>query len=187
MRHTCFASVLLLAALSASAGERFWYVYSRGEPHGTISKGSLDDILALKKRFTGTYLWVRVDGRDYIIRDAGVLAEIERLGKPMRALEAEFRELHRKMKPHERREDKLEGEIDAITDNDDDEKMTGAMRDRLRDLENQLRDVERELQQYEREEAKLERRESEVERVFDAEVERIAGRAIRNGVAERLR
>jgi len=187
MRRTILAFALLLAAVSASAGQRFSYIYARAGSNAVISKGSLDEILRLKDRFTGTYLWVRMDGRDYLIRDANALAEVDRACQPLRALEPEQRALRHKMKPLEHREDQLEDQIDEITDSEDDEEITEATRARLRDLQQQLRVVERELKQYEREEEDLDRREDELDRVFDGEVQRIADRAIRNGIAERVR
>jgi chromosome segregation ATPase len=189
MRRTILAFALLLAAVSASAGQRFSYIYARAGSNAVISKGSLDEILRLKERFTGSYLWVRMDGREYLIRDANALAEVDRACQPLRALEPEQRALRHKMKPLEHREDQLEDQIDEITDSvdDEDERMTEATRARLRDLEQQLRVVERELKQYEREEEDLDRREDELDRVFDGEVQRIADRAIRNGIAERVR
>lgn len=187
MRRTILASAVLLAAVSITAGQRFSYIYARAGSNAIISKGSLDEILRLKERFTGTYLWVRLDGREYLIRDANAIAEVDRACQPLRALEPEQRALRHKMKPLEHREDQLEDQIDEITDRDDDEEMTEAMRARLRDLEQQLRVVERELKQYEREEEVLDRREDELDRVFDSEVQRIAERAIRNGIAERVR
>ena len=190
MRRTIFALILFSAALSAAARSRFTYIYAPTGANYTISKGSVDEIVKLNKRLSGAgpYLWVRLDGREYVIRDAGLLAEVERARAPLRALEPEQRELDRKMKPLEKREDRLENELDELTDRDeDDEELTAAERDRVRELRAQLRDLRREMRQYEREENELDRREDELDRVFDDEVERITERAIRNGIAQPVR
>ncbi|HJQ39161.1 MAG TPA: hypothetical protein VKB93_18640 [Thermoanaerobaculia bacterium] len=173
--------LILLLAVTASAGQRFSYVYSRGN-NAIISGGSVDDILRVHKRYSGPYLWVRSEGREYVMRDAGVLAEVNRAAAAMEAMEPEHRELKRKMKPLERKQDQLEDELDELYDNEDDEKID---RDRLRDLESQLRNVERELRVYEREEERFDRRHDQIEEAFDAELKRIVERAIRNGIAER--
>jgi chromosome segregation ATPase len=187
MRRILLACLLLLTAVTAGARQRFSYIYSYGgNSYTTLSSGSVQDLVRLTKRFSGKYLWVSLDGREYLIRDPGVLAEVARGAAALEALEPGQRALHAKMRPLERRADRIEEQIDEITDDDDHEERA-EMRGRLRDLERQLRDVERELRGYEREEQKLDRREEEIERVFEAELEKIVERSIRNGVAERLR
>ncbi len=173
--------LILLLAVTASAGQHFSYVYSRGTST-VISGGSVDDILRAHKRYSGAYLWVRSEGREYVIRDAGVLAEVSRAAVPMQAMDPEYRELQRKMKPLERKQDKLEDELDDLYDDEDDETVD---QNRVRTLENQLRDVERELRVYEREEERIDRRHDQIEEVFDTELKRIVERAIRTGTAER--
>ena len=149
-----------------------------------LSGGSVDDILRVHKRYSGAYLWVRSEGREYIIRDAGVLAEVNLAAVGMQAMEPEYRELNRKMKPLQRKQDQLEDELDDLYDDMEDKAVD---HDRVRELENQLRNVERELRVYEREEERIDRRHDEIEKVFDAELKRIVDRAIRNGTAERAR
>ena len=175
--------LLLLLALTASAGERFSYILSRGT-NTILSGGSVDDILRVHKRYSGAYLWVRSVGREYIIRDAGVLAEVNRAAAGMQAMEPDRRELRRKMTPLERKQDQLEDELDDLYDDMEDKDVD---HNRVRDLEAKLRDVERELRVYEREEERIDRRHDQLEEVFDAELKRIVERAIRNGTAERAR
>ena len=189
MRRTLFLFALLLTALSCFAKERdhFTYVYSRGgNDKISLSHGSLQSMLRIHKRFTGTYLWARLDGRDYLIRDAALLDEVSRAVAPLDALNAELKPLHEKMKPLERREDKIDRELDALTDNEDDEKMTEATRARIRELERQQREVQRDLREYEREEERLDKKEDALDQAFDAEIRRIVERAVRSGVAERV-
>jgi len=187
MRRTILASALLAAVLSVSAGQRFSYVFARSDGSNiTLTHGSLEDVLRLQKRFSGAYLWASRDGRQYLIRDAAVLDEVRRAAAGLEALGTEQRALDTKMKPVERRHERLERELDALTDREDDEDETPAERARIRELENQLRDLERELRPYENQERRLENRERDLERVFDAEVERIVERAIRNGTAGRV-
>jgi hypothetical protein len=186
MRRLILISLLVMTALSVSAKQRFSYVYTRGSSaHISISKGSLEEILRLRKRYSGAYLWARIDGLEYLIRDAATLDEVRRAGSGLEALEPEQRALHNRMKPLERKEERLEDELDGLYD-DDDEIHTVAERSRIRELEVELRAVERELKAFEKDEERLDRREEALERVFDAEVERIVERAVRKGVAERV-
>lgn len=177
--------LLLLLALPLHAGDKFSYVYQRADDSATISRGSLEEILRLKRRFTGTYLWARVDGRAYLIRDAAALAEMRKAFAPLEALTPHQRALRVKMKPVEQRRDRLERELDDLSDRDDE--LTDAEHARMRELEQALRALEPELRKYEAQERDLDEREEALERVFDQEVERIVRRAVRAGVAERVR
>lgn len=178
--------LVLLLALPLTAAE-FSYVYSRGEGADSISRGSLDEVLRLKKQYRGTYLWARVDGKRYLIRDAAALAEAERAFAPMREHGARLDALHRKMDPIQKRAEALERRMDALTDIDDDEKLSPADKNRLREYKQQLRAVEAELQEYEEEERKLESREEELDHIVDTTIERIIRRSVRQGLATRLR
>jgi len=186
MRRLILISLLVMTALSLGAKQRFTYVYTRAsDGHMSISKGSLDEILRLRKRYTGAYLWARIDGREYLMRDAATLDEVRRAASGLDALEPEQSALRNRMKPLERKESRIEKELDRLTD-DDDEIHTVAERSRIRELESELRAVERELRAFDDDEERLDRREEALERVFDAEVERIVERAVRKGVAERV-
>ncbi len=179
--------LILLLALTASAGQRFSYVYTRDSASNwTIARGNVDDIVRLKKRYNGAYVWAQVDGREYLIRDAAVLDEVRRAARPLEALEPEQRSIDRRIKPLERQQEKLEDELDDLTDKDDDEALTAADHVRIRELRSQIRDLERQLRPLEQEERQIDQREEELDRVFDDEVERIVRRAIRLGTAERV-
>lgn len=187
MRRTFFLSLLALAALTAGAKQRFSYVYAVGDGNTTISSGWVNDIVRVNQRYSGEYVWARLDGREYLIRDAALLAEVRTASAARRELEPEERALRAKMKPLERKQNKLEREYDELADRDeDDEALTATERDRMRDLERQIREVERELRVYEREEEKLDRREDELDEIFDGQMKRIVERAIRAGTAERV-
>jgi len=185
MRRTILISLLTLAALTAGAKQRFSYMYSSGKDTYTISSGSVQEIVRIHKRFSGEYLWARLDGRDYVIRDPAVLAEVRRVSSDLKALEPDQRALHTKMKPLERKQEKLEDEYDALADKDEDDETT-VDRERMRELKAQLRDVERQLRVYEREESRLDRRSEELDKVFEEAVQKIVERAIRTGTASRV-
>lgn len=179
--------LILLLALSVSAEQRFSYVYTKDSAgNWTIARGNVDDIVRLKKRYNGAYVWARVDGREYLIRDAATLDEVRRAAGPLQELEPQQRSIARRIKPLERQQEKLEDELDELTDRDDDERLTAAEHARIRDLRSQIRELERQLRPLEQEERQIDRREEELDRVFDDEIERIVKRAIRLGTAERV-
>ncbi|HJQ39162.1 MAG TPA: hypothetical protein VKB93_18645 [Thermoanaerobaculia bacterium] len=179
--------LLLLLALTAGAEQRFSYVYTRDSASNwTISRGDLQDIVKLKKRYSGGYVWARVDGREYLIRDGAVLDEVRRAARPLELLEPEQRAIAHRIKPIERQQEKLEDELDELTDKEDDEELTAADHVRIRELRSQIRELERQLRPLEQEERQIDQREEELDQVFDDEVERIVKRAIRLGTAERV-
>ena len=190
MRRTILGLLLILTALSATAKQRFSYVYARngsGDSTISITMGSVEDVVRLTKRYSGRYLWASLNGREYLIRDATMLNQVQYAARHMEALNAEQARLERRMKPVERRYERLAEELADRTDRDDDEELTYAMRARIDELRDAMREVKRELRPLEEEERRIESRESGIERVFDAEIEKIVERAIREGTAERVK
>ena len=186
MRHIALLFTLLIA-LSTGADSRFAYSYQRGSDDGvSIMRGNLDEWLRIKRTLgPGPYLWARLDGREYVVRDAGFLGELEDTFKPHRELDRELRKLTAQMEAHERRIDRLEDEIDDIRDRDDD--LSSADEARLRVLESELREAERALRPLEQRERELERREDEIDRRVDAALEELVKKAVRDGIARPFR
>src|SRR5690242_14852284 len=76
MRTLVLFIVLTLAAtLSASSGH-FPYIYKQGDEvtHIRNNRGSIEQIVATSKRWRGDYVWLERDGKEWLIRDANVLA-----------------------------------------------------------------------------------------------------------------
>ena len=62
----------------------FRFVYFMDGDHSTMSGSSSD--MARARRFrsgSGRFLWFRVDGKEYVVRDAGVLRELEAIWEPV--------------------------------------------------------------------------------------------------------
>ncbi|PYQ29103.1 MAG: hypothetical protein DMF56_12555 [Acidobacteria bacterium] len=189
MRRTLFLFALLFTALCCFAGERdrFTYVFSRGGKGDVIlSHGSVQAMMRIKNRFVGTYLYARLDGREYLIRDAASIDDARHAVAPLDAILEELEPIHQKMRPLEKREEAIDRELDALTDNENDQEMTAEKRDRIRELERQQHEVERDLRVYEREEERFDHRQDALDKVFDEEIRRIVERAVRTGVAERV-
>jgi hypothetical protein len=169
-RSLSFAVLLVLAAAAAEARDS--YVLHFGAGNSTTMSGSLEDFTALKGTISGDYLWVRRDGRRYVITDRAKLAEAWDYFAPERALRPQQREIERETR-------KLERESDALEDADDRE-LTAHERSRLDELHAQERDLGR------REQA-LDEREEELDRAAERKLWQLVDRAIRDGAARIVR
>ena len=184
----CIALLFTLSlALATAADSRFAYSYQRhSDGNVSVMHGSLNDWLRIKRMLgPGTYLWARLDGREYVIRDAGFLAELERTFKPNREVNRELRKVNDEIEEYEQRVESLEEKIDAIRDRD--HELSSAESARLRELENDLRQAERALKPFEQRQRELERREEEIDKRVDAAVQDMVKKAVRDGVAQRFR
>ena len=181
------ALLVLFVAMAAGAEDRFTYIYRPDvDARALHLRGTIAALEHVQEKLkTGPYLWVRLDGREFVIRDSAVLAELAKAFAPLDALDQEQRALDRRMKPFEARAERLEEQIDRLTDSE--EELAAEDERRLRDLEKQLREAEHELRTFEKDERELERREVSVERVVEEAVRGIAARAIRQGIAARFR
>lgn len=186
MRRAAIAFLLLLT--TAAVADDFSYVFTRTGQALISGNLNLDSVLALRKRYDGDYLWARRNGRTYLIRDARVIAEARAAFADADALHVEYESIAARMRPLERREEKLEEQIDRIGDAISDGEMDDpAMEAKLRELHEQLKPVARELRSLEAEEERLDAREEKLVEVAERELRRIVDRAIANGTAERLR
>ncbi|MBV8545582.1 MAG: hypothetical protein JO093_23750 [Acidobacteria bacterium] len=169
-RSLSFALLLIVTAVAAEARDS--YVLHFGSGNSTTISGSLEDFTAVKGTLSGDYLWVRHDGRRYVITDRAKLAEAWDYFAPERALRPQQKEIERETR-------KLERESDALEDIDD-RKLTARERDRLDELHAQERDLGR------REQA-LDQREEELDRVAERKLWQLVERAIREGSARMVR
>jgi Skp family chaperone for outer membrane proteins len=142
----------------------------------------LDRALEVRREHGSHFLWVKRDGRAYVIRDQATLDSIDDLFAGSRAFAPDLRRLHEKMRPLEARERELDREADAISDDD---RRTARDEARLRDLQRDLRDVELRLRDFEREQEWLERKQDQREAEAEEKMVPIVHDAIRRGIAKR--
>lgn len=190
MRKLLFAS-LLLAALTVSARDGFQYILTKGDG-ALVSGGDLDTILAVNERYKGAYLWARIDGKQYLIRDAATIAEARRAFEASDALHQESEKLRQRMKPVELREEELEEEMEDISDElGDREDLTATQRARMEARLAQLQllaePLRRQLRELEQEEERLDQREERLSEAAEAKLKTIIGKALDRGVAQRVR
>lgn len=193
MRTKLIALALLLSALVAGvlmAGDKSMsYIYMRGDGLHTRMSGSIDKVVAVAKRYGGEFVWVRLNARNYLIRDASTLAEVRGAFREVEAMEPSLRDVEKRMKPFEKQMEAIEKRVDAFGDQLDDEDLAESTRDaietKLRDAEDDMRVVERQMEGVEREMERLEKEVEKREKVAEDQFERIVERAIARGVAER--
>jgi DNA repair exonuclease SbcCD ATPase subunit len=130
---------------------------------------SIHQLNAQMKRFSGRYIWVRRDGREYLIRDETTILRAEALFAPEARLSPE----HEAIAREERR---LDRDLDRLEDKDD---RTAEENRELHELRVKSRDIERRERELDRRQEALER---EAERGFWT----LMDDAIRTGTAKPL-
>ncbi|HEV7238926.1 MAG TPA: hypothetical protein VGQ36_06760 [Thermoanaerobaculia bacterium] len=178
MRNKLLALTLLVVAATAMAGsrDRFSYVYQRGNQSIIRGSGTIENYKRIAKRWSGEYVWIHRNGREYLIRDAGVLAAVRGAFAHMEALEPKMREVEARLRPVEKRFEEIEERMDELSDrNEEDPALERAMRA----VEVEYEKAERAVELVEQE---MERREEIAEKKF----EEIVIRAIDQGKAQRV-
>jgi prefoldin subunit 5 len=161
------------------------YVLIHGSSNIMATGGDLNlhAALAKKAEYGSHFIWFQRHGEGYVIRDAATLDQIDHLFDAQRALDPDAERLRDRLRPLEKRESKLDHEIDALEDGD--EKLTSDDRQRLRDLQREMRDVEAQLRVLEREEEAIDRKRDAREADAERRMVPILDEAIRSGVAKR--
>lgn len=194
MRTRLIALALLVSAVvltTATAKDRFTYIYRRGDSSITRISGSVDQIgKMVKKSYGNEFVWLRMNGRAYVIRDAATLAEVRNAFRHLEEMEPSMREVERRLEPFERELEKIEDRVDELGDSLDDDRLSDSARDaiedKLRDAEEQMRAVEAKIRPVEQELERLEKESDRREEIAEKQFEGIVERAVRQGVAERV-
>jgi hypothetical protein len=186
------------ASRPAAAGDSYMLV--RGE-HWSISSGSLADLRAIRRRFSGDFLWARRGDREVLIRDPKALGEavsffdaLREIEPDQEALDRRQRDLERRQNALDRQEEENDRELDRMSDDDEDGSAPAAsnedrrrLEDRRRELESRGRELETEERSLEAEERSLDERADALEKEAEARLWRLIDRAIAEGRAEDAR
>jgi len=164
-------ALLLLSLLALTAGAAWRrgdaYMLHVGKTDVTMTSTTIDDLVRIHRRLgDGSYLWVRLSGREWVIRDEALLRQAEALWAPVEALKPEQHAIGEE-------ERKLDKRLDAIED--------GKAKAAPGELA-QLRDRYAVISHRERE---LDQREEALEKVIEAQLHDLVEKAIRDGRAER--
>lgn len=175
-------ALLAVLALPLFAGNPFSYVWVHNDRQ-TISSHhmNLDRALELRDRLGKNFIWFRLGGTEYIVRDAATMDALDRLWDPFRATDPEFDQLMKRLRPLEKKENALDREHDALEDQEE-----HADPARLRELERQLNDVQRQLRVLEDEERRLDDKRDAIERDVERKMVPLLEEAVRKGVAKRM-
>lgn len=192
MRSRIFAFFILstvLLALAAAGSDRLSYIFKRGDRQQMRVNGTVDSAVRLAKKWDGDFIWAKQDGREYMIRDAAVLAQADDAMRELEAFEPAMREAEKKMKPFEDRLEEIEDRADELSDKLGDEDLRDSERNaieaKLHEVEAQMHTIEQSMhvveQQMETVERQMDAREEAAERTLVQVIEN----AIRSGVAKR--
>lgn len=110
--------LLLLAiavvTLTGSSARHDAYIISAGDNQRYKAGSSLDEFEAMRKRISGRYMWVRRDGREYVIRDETTIRRVETFFAPVEALAPEQKAMGREEEQLDREAERaLWTEIDS--------------------------------------------------------------------------
>jgi hypothetical protein len=173
-------------------------VLSHGDgDRASISSGSLENLIAVRHRYTGSFLWARRRGREVVIRDPKVLAQANAVFEPLRelqperdALEEQQRRLEKEEAALDAEEEELERDREALESDEDGAtpSVSPAMERRFDERQRQIDAARRPLEQRDRDleadERALDAREEEIEKRAEAKLWTLVDEAIARGVAE---
>ena len=169
------------------------YILSRGD-HTMMNGGTLEDVRAARRRFSGEFLWVRRSGREYVVRDARLMAEAAALFAPLKSLDPDRAALERRHAQFEaeesrldREEKRLDRDLDQIQDDETPapgSESRNSLERRRRELEARRRSLEEQERDLDSAESSLDRREDELEKKAEAQLWRLIDRALEAGLAQ---
>lgn len=188
--HTLLLFLVMLATTIAGA-DSFSYIYKQGDHTHIRSSGGIEKMVALSKRWPGEYVWLQRGGRQYLIRDAAVLAEVRAAFADLHAYEPKLRAAEERLRPVERKMERVEERMDEIGDRlSEDDDLDRATREdlerKLRQTELEFKELERSYVPAERETERMEREHDRLEEIAEERFEKIAVRAIESGKVERV-
>jgi len=163
-------------------GDAYAFVIDENTLNGSVSVRDLDSIM---RRFPGQYLWLRRNGREYVVLDRKRFDEGRRLfdasDPKRRSLEAAHRNVAR-------REKELDREIDGLEESDagDVGELDAASRQGRDELDARRRALEEESRALEAKEQALDRESDAIDRAAEARLWALVDRWIADGTARPL-
>jgi hypothetical protein len=186
-------SAVLASPRDPSAGDA--YILAVGDSW-TSGAMDIDDLVKMRNRLGGDFLWFRRGGKTYRVVDAATLGKADGLFASVRALEPEFEDLRRKERQLDAREDELDREEELIEqdleDMDADEEAGMAVDDNARrNLESRrdavrarMKELQKEQRALESVERALDSREESLEAEAEAKLWKLIDETIASGAAK---
>ena len=148
--------------------KRAYVLYNAGTRSSVTAGTTAEELVALRSRFSGDFLWVRRGSEQWVIRDPQWLDRARVLFAPQMALAPEHVAIAREEADLDREEERIEERRDA-------------------DSKARLADIHRRQEDVSRRERELDQREEELERDAEDKLWPLIDSAIRQGVAGRAR
>ena len=172
MRRALFLPLLLLLATAAAWRPDDAYMLHVGKTDVIkmdVTNRTVREVVALRRRFGDEpFLWTRLAGREYLIRDKALLQQAAELWSPIEAMKPEQHMLGDEIR-------ELDHRIDAIEDH----RATGKP--------GELQQLRERYETLSRRERELDRRTDEMEKVVEPKLRDLVDEAIRDGRARELR
>jgi hypothetical protein len=169
MRRTILLFTILALSTAAAWRRGEAYMLHVGKTDVTMTSTNIEELVSLRHRLgDGAYLWVRIGGREWLIRDEAFLREATAMWAPIQALEPEQHALGEE-------ERRLDHRIDAVEDG----KAKGEPGELAR-----LRERDRVVSARQHE---IEQRSEAMEKVVEAKLRVMVDQAIRDGLAKPMR
>ena len=166
---------------SRGARDAYAFVIDENTLNGSISVRDLDSIM---RRFPRRYLWLRRNGRDYVLRDREKLAHAERL---FDASDPERRSIEAERRSVEAREKALDRELDRLEDARDADEDGGEVEEASRSaLEARRYALEQESRSLDEKERALDRRSDALDREAETKLWMLVDPWIADGSAQPL-
>ena len=93
------------------------YALVRKDREGFSMSGDLDDVEAIRaarRSIDDDFIWFKRDDKQYVVRDAALLARAEAAWQPTRALETKMQALDARMKPHSEKLEALGARMESL-------------------------------------------------------------------------
>lgn len=205
MRFAILMICCLLLAFPAIAGKRreASFIYVRGSNSNVLMSGDLDDLERVRKALKprDRALWARtVDGKEYVVRDAAVLDELERIWKPVNELseqlgklgneQGKYGELLGKLGEQVGRLGARQGELGLKLVSADDAEHAAIERE-MAEIDKQMRELDKQMRVFDKPMRKLDKQMREIEPKHNAAAKQaetatsdLLARAIASGAAK---
>jgi uncharacterized protein YoxC len=113
------------------------YAIVRKDSKDITMSGSTRDVVAIqamRRDMPGDFLWVRKDGRDWVIVDPATVERAKRVWATLEPLDRQMETLDAQMEVHDRKVEALDAQMDKLSDEQDDNPQMDAASRRMEEL-----------------------------------------------------
>ncbi len=125
------------------------YALVRKDREGFAMSGSTDDVNEIRlarRSIDGDFIWLRRDGKAYVIRDAAVLARVEKAWQATDALSARMDVFSNRMQPHQKEMEALQQRLERAHEGEEEPTAMKESQVQMRALSKQMQPLGRRQQ-----------------------------------------